>query len=67
MLAVSQEKIKITIINLLGEVIFFKEYFNIDNQLKEKIELDHAIAPGMYTLKASVGDKIEKTSIILSK
>ena len=64
---VKQEKIKLSLVNLLGEVVFYKEFINSTNSLKEMVELDNSVAPGIYTLVASIGDKTENTSIILSR
>ena len=67
MASIKQEKISVSIINLLGEVVYYKEFLNLDNHLKERVEFDYSVAAGIYTLQARIGNQVETTSIILHK
>lgn len=67
-LAINQEeRVNMRILNLLGQEIYRKDYVIRDNYLKETVELDKSLPTGVYTIQMIVGNKVENTSIILSR
>ena len=62
-----EEKVKMRIVNLLGQEVFNKEYVTKDNYIKEVVELDKSLPSGIYTLQVMIGNKVENTSVILSR
>jgi hypothetical protein len=65
--AVTQEQVKLKIINVLGQEVFTKEFTVNNDYIKEVIELDSSLKTGIYTLQLTVGSKSKSTSIVLSK
>lgn len=63
----ANEKIKIRIVNLLGQEIYNKELAVIDEYIKETVELDPSLPTGIYTLQVMVGTKSETINVVLSK
>ncbi len=61
------EKIKMRIVNLLGQEIYNKEFVASDSTLKEIVELDSALPTGIYTLQVIIGSKVESTNIVLAR
>jgi len=67
MATANREKIKMTIVNLLGQVVYSKEYEEGGTLITETIELDKSLPVGVYTLQVTIGNKVENTSVVLSK
>jgi len=62
-----EEKVKMRIVNLLGQEVYNKEYVTKDNYIKEVVELDKSFPSGIYKLEVMVGNKVENTSVVLSR
>lgn len=62
-----EEKVKMRIVNILGQEVFNKEYVTKDNYIKEVVELDKSLPSGIYTLQVMIGNKMENTSVVLSR
>jgi len=62
-----KEKVKVRITNILGQEIFNKECIIKQNYIKETIELDKSLPSGIYTLQVIIGDKIENTTVVMSR
>jgi hypothetical protein len=67
MATTEQEKVKMKIVNMLGQEVYNKEIVANSSYLKETVELDGSLPPGIYTLQISVGNIVESTSVVLSK
>ncbi|HEY0029875.1 MAG TPA: PQQ-dependent sugar dehydrogenase [Bacteroidia bacterium] len=65
--AAADAKIKIRIINLLGQEVYTKELIAKDEYIKETVELDPSLPTGIYTLQVMIGTKVENTSVVLSR
>lgn len=63
----TDEKIKIRIVNVLGQDIYNKELVAKDEYIKEMVELDPSLPTGIYTLQVMIGNKVENTSVVLSR
>jgi glucose/arabinose dehydrogenase len=61
------EKIKMKIVNVLGQEIYNKEYTANSDFLTEVVELDKSLPTGIYTLQVMIGNKVENTSVLLTK
>lgn len=61
------EKIKIKMVNMLGQEVYTHETVANSNYLKETVELDGSLPPGIYTLQIMIGNQVESTSVVLSK
>lgn len=67
-MAISQEeKVKIRIVNVLGQEVYNKEYLIKDNYFKETLELDKALPSGIYTLQIVNDNIVENTNIMLAR
>lgn len=64
---IKQEKVKMRITNIVGQEIYTKEFFVNDDYLKENVELDGSLPTGIYTLQVMIGNKVENTTVVLSK
>ena len=62
-----EEKIKMRIVNVLGQEVYSKEYAIKDNYLKETVELDKSLPTGIYTLQLIIGNKTENTNVVLAR
>jgi glucose/arabinose dehydrogenase len=62
-----EQKIVIRIVNVLGQEVYHKESVSGSDYLKEIVELDSSLKTGVYTLQVMIGEKVESTSIVLSK
>ncbi len=62
-----EEKIKMRIVNVLGQEIYNKEIIAQDETIKEIVELDQSLPTGIYTLQIMMGNKTENTSVVLSR
>ncbi|MCE9540360.1 MAG: PQQ-dependent sugar dehydrogenase, partial [Bacteroidetes bacterium] len=60
---ITEENVKMKIVNILGQEVYNKEYEIKDNNFKEIVELDKSLPTGIYTLQVIIGDKIENTSM----
>ncbi len=60
-----EEKVKILIVNMLGQEVYNKEYLIKDNYFKETIELDKALPSGIYTLQIVNNNIVENTNMML--
>jgi len=64
---IKDEKVKMKIVNVLGQEIYNKEYLIKDNYFKETVELDGSMPTGVYTLQVMIGNKVENTSVVLAR
>jgi hypothetical protein len=64
---VKEEKIKLSIVNVLGQEVYKKEFTASEEYIKETVELDNSLKTGIYTLQLIIGNKVESTSIVLSR
>ncbi len=62
-----EEKVKMRIVNLLGQEIYNKEFIAGDTSLREIVDLDSSLPVGIYTLQVVMGEKTESTSIVLAR
>ena len=62
-----EEKVKILIVNMLGQEVYNKEYLVKDNYFKETIELDKALPSGIYTLQIVNDNIVENTNMMLAR
>ncbi|MFY9307418.1 MAG: PQQ-dependent sugar dehydrogenase [Bacteroidia bacterium] len=67
MATTDQEKIRMRMVNMLGQEVYTKETVANSNYLKETVELDGTLPPGLYTLQIIIGGQVESTSVVLSK
>ena len=67
MITEGNEKVSIKIMNIMGQLVYNKEYTEKNTLIKETVELDKSSPPGLYILQISVGNKMESTNVILSK
>ncbi len=65
--SIKEEKVKMRVVNILGQEVYNKEYIIKDNYIKEIVELDKSLPVGIYTLQVLIGNKVENTSVVLSK
>lgn len=65
--ASNAEKVKLRIVNILGQEVYNKEFTANSNYIKETVELDNSLNTGVYTLQIMIGNKVENTNIVLSK
>jgi hypothetical protein len=65
--SIKEEKVKMRVVNILGQEVYNKEYSIKDNYIKEIVELDKSLPVGIYTLQVLIGNKVENTSVVLSK
>lgn len=65
--AETNEKIVMRIVNMLGQEIYTKEFVTREDYIKETVELDNSLQTGIYTLQVTMGNKVENTSIVLSR
>lgn len=62
-----QQKVEMRIVNILGQEVYKKETVANSDYLKESVELDGSLPPGVYTLQVTIGSLVESTSVVLSK
>ncbi|MCE9538930.1 MAG: T9SS type A sorting domain-containing protein [Bacteroidetes bacterium] len=65
MLFINEEKVKLQIVNILGQEVYHKGLVATDENIKEVVELDKSLPPGIYILQVTIGNKIENTNMIL--
>ncbi|HEY6162945.1 MAG TPA: PQQ-dependent sugar dehydrogenase [Bacteroidia bacterium] len=63
----NDEKVKISMVNMIGQVIYTREFLAHDNFIKETVEMSEALQSGVYTLQVMIGNKVENTNVVLSK
>jgi glucose/arabinose dehydrogenase len=63
----NDEKVKIRVVNLLGQEVYNNEFASNGNYLKEMVELNRSLPDGIYTLQVIIGKKAENTKMILSR
>ncbi|MFL5754007.1 MAG: PQQ-dependent sugar dehydrogenase [Bacteroidia bacterium] len=61
------EKVKMTMLNILGQPIYNREFISSSDYIREVVELDPSLPTGIYTLQVMIGEKVENTSVVLSK
>ncbi len=64
---IKEEKVKMRIVNILGQEIYNKEFFVSAENIKENVELDKSLPTGIYTLQVIIGNEIENTSLVLAR
>ena len=62
-----EEKVKMRIVNIVGQEVYNKEYAIKDNYIKETVELNKSLPTGIYTLQVIIGNNVENTSVILAR
>jgi glucose/arabinose dehydrogenase len=62
-----EEKVKIRVVNVLGQEVYNKEFIANSDYVQETVELDNSLVTGVYTLQVMIGNKVENTNIVLSK
>ena len=67
MATTDNEKIKMKMVNMLGQEVYVRETVASSNYLTETVELDGSLPPGVYTLQIMIGSQVESTSVVLSK
>jgi hypothetical protein len=65
--SIRDQKIKLRIVNVLGQEVYSREFISESDQVNEKVELDNSLKTGIYTLQLMIGKKMENTSIVLAK
>ncbi|MFL5751946.1 MAG: Ig-like domain-containing protein, partial [Bacteroidia bacterium] len=66
MASTEQEKVNVNMINMLGQQVYSKQ-FSGSGAIREIVELDQSLPTGIYTLQVMVGNKVENTSVFLSR
>ncbi|MES2139699.1 MAG: T9SS type A sorting domain-containing protein [Bacteroidota bacterium] len=61
------QEAKVEVINALGQVVYHRSTSFNKGYLNEHIELENSIQAGIYFLQVTIGDKVEKTRMMLSK
>jgi len=61
------QKIQVALMNMLGQVVYNGEFEASDNSFKTDLELDNLLPSGIYSLQVAVEDRLENTTIILSR
>lgn len=61
------EQAKVEVINAMGQVVYFKQVTCNNGYLNEHIELESSVSTGIYFLQVSIGDKVEKTRMMLCR
>jgi len=67
MAAIKEEKINMTIVNMLGEAVYTKDFSAQDEYIKEVVELDKTLPAGIYILRVMIGNIVENTNMVLAK
>ncbi len=62
---INAEKVKLRIVNILGQQVYDKGLEAKDQNIKEVVELDKSLPPGIYILQVTIGNKRENTNMIL--
>jgi len=63
----AREQIKIEVLNALGQVVYQKTPSSNSEYIFEHIELEGSLPTGIYFLQITVGDRVEKTKMLLDK
>ena len=58
-------KIKVIVMDGLGHMVYDKEFVSGSEYIEENIELDKSLAQGVYHLQIIIGNKVEKTNVML--
>jgi hypothetical protein len=58
-------EVKVEVINAIGQVIYSKAVSLNDHYLSHHVELENGVMPGIYFLHIIMGDKEEKTRLML--
>lgn len=58
---------KVEVINAIGQVVYYKLTSFNKGYINDHIELENSVQPGIYFLQVTIGDKMEKTRMMLSR
>lgn len=58
-------KINVIVVDGLGHTVYNNEFVSVKEYLEENIELDKSLAQGVYHLQIIIGNKVEKTNVML--
>ncbi|MES2139698.1 MAG: Ig-like domain-containing protein [Bacteroidota bacterium] len=64
---INEEKVKLKIVNIVGQEVYHKGLAAKDENIKEVVELDKSLPPGIYILQVTIGNKMENTNMILAR
>jgi glucose/arabinose dehydrogenase len=67
MAEVPREKIRVMLVNMVGQQVYTNEFMPRDNFISETVELSETLPTGVYTLQVVIGSKVENTSVVLSR
>lgn len=58
---------KVEVINAIGQVVYHKLTSFNKGYVNDHIELENSVQPGIYFLQVTIGDKVEKTRMMLAR
>ncbi|MCE9540914.1 MAG: SBBP repeat-containing protein [Bacteroidetes bacterium] len=61
------DQVKVEIINSIGQIVYNKVTSFENGYINEHIELENSIPVGIYFLQVTIGDKVEKTRMMLAR
>lgn len=61
------DQAKVEVLNSIGQIVYNKFTSFENGYLNEHIELENSIPVGIYFLQVTIGDKVEKTRMMLSR
>jgi len=60
-----ESKIKVFVMNSLGQMVYNKQFVSGNEYILETIELDKSLPQGIYSLQIMIGNKTENISVVL--
>lgn len=63
----NEEKVKMRIVNVLGQEVYDKGLVAKNDRIKEVVELDKSLPSGIYILQVTIGNKVENTNMVLAR
>ncbi|MDO9188048.1 MAG: metallophosphoesterase [Bacteroidia bacterium] len=60
-----ETKIKVFVMNSLGQMVYNKQFVSGNEYILETIELDKSLPQGIYSLQIMIGNKTENISVVL--
>jgi glucose/arabinose dehydrogenase len=63
----ASQKIQISVINLLGEKVYYREFITTSDYLTETIQLDASLSSGIYKLQIMNEANVETVNVVLAK
>lgn len=61
------KEVKVEVINTIGQIIYSQTISCSTENLSHHVELGETVIPGVYFLQIAMGDKVEKTRMILTR